>query len=294
MAEQYARRRLTDRRDGRRLRTISPVFQLTPFMLRDPSDAVCSFTDQAEVSAIETWLRARRREGNEDISLIHIVIAAYVRMLANRPAMNRFVQGRFLYARHRIDVVLSYGRTGGANEGAQTVTVRFQPTDTVYDVYRKINTQLDNMKADESAGRTERVAATLVKTPRFVLRAAMAIIRWLDYHGWLRERWTDWSPFHGTAVISDEGACHLPSIARSMNRMGCMPVSLSVGRIRSAVELDKSGELHERKYMDYTVSYDSRIADNTYIGSAFRYFRYYLANPTELEKVPDRVNEDSL
>ena len=293
MAERYARR-MTDRRDGRRLRTISPVFQLTPFMMRSPSDAVNSFTDQADVGAIEAWLRARRREGNEDISLLHIIIAAYVRMLANRPAMNRFVQGRYLYARDNIDIVLSSGRSGGADSGALSMTVRFQPTDTVYDVFRKINTQLDNLKADESADRLERIAATLVKTPRFVLRFAMSVVRWLDYRGWLRESWTSKSPFHGSAVISDEGSYFLPSISRSINSMGCLPVSLSVGRVRSAEELDRAGQIEDKKYVDYTVSYDSRIADSAYIGSAFRYFRYYLANPEELEKVPERVNEDSL
>lgn len=294
MAEQYAGRRLTDRRDGRRLRTVSPLFQLTPFLVRDVGDAVNSFTDQVEVSAVEAWLRARRREGNEDISLLHLVMAAYVRMLAFRPAMNRFVQGRFLYARNRIDIIWSSGRSGSADEGPRTVTVRFQPTDTVYDVFRRINTQVDNIKADESADRAERIAATLVKTPRFVLRFAFSAIRWLDYHGWLRDSWTARSPFHGTAVISDEGSCYLPSVSRSLNRMGCLPVSLSIGRVRAAVEPDQSGEFRQRKYLDYTVSYDSRIADSSYIGSAFRYFRYYLANPSELEKVPDRINEDSL
>ncbi len=294
MAEQYARRRLTDRRDGRRLRTISPVFQLTPFIMLDPSDAVNSFTDQADVSAIETWLRARRREGNEDISLIHIVIAAYVRMLAVRPAMNRFVAGRYLYARDSIDIVLSSGRSGSAEAGARAVTVRFRPTDTVYDVFRKINTQVDNLKADQSADRIERAAFTLVKTPRFVLRFATAVLRWLDYHGWLRKSWTDKSPFHGSAVISDEGSYSLPPISRSINSLGSLPVSLSLGRLRSAVELDKSGQPQVKKYVDYTVSFDSRIADSAYIGAAFRYFRYYLANPEELERGPERVNEDAL
>ena len=263
-------------------------------MMRAPADAVNSFTDHAELSAVETFLRTRRRDGYEDLSLLHIVIAAYVRMLANRPAMNRFVSGRYLYARDSIDIVLSSGRNGAADAGALAVTVRFQPTDTVYDVFRKINTQLDNMKADESSARLERVASTLVKTPRFILRFVTAVLRWLDYHGWLREKWTNRSPFHGSAVISDEGSYFLPPISRSINSLGCLPVSLSVGRVRTVTELDKAGQVQDKKYADYTVSFDCRIADSAYIGSAFRYFRYYLANPEQLEKAPDRVNEDAL
>ena len=294
MPERYTRRRMTDRRDGRRLRTISPISQLSPFTMLAPADAANGFADSVDVSAIETWLRGRRAAGDESISLLHIVIAAYVRTLALRPAMNRFVSGRFLYARDAIDIVLTSGGAGAADTGAMSVTVRFLPTDTVYDVYRKINTRVDNLKADQSADRVERLAATLVKTPRFVLRFAIAVLRWLDYHGWLRPSVTVKSPYHGSAVISDEGAFHLPPVFRSINSTGALPVSISVGRIKTVTELDKVGQLHDRKMLDYAVTYDSRIADSAYVGAAFRYFRYFLSNPETLENPPERVNEDAL
>jgi len=262
MPERYSRRRLGDRRDGRRLRTVSPVFLLTPFLMRSPSDAVLSFTDHADTAAIESWLKEKRAEGRDDISVVHVFIAAYVRTLAHRPAMNRFVSGRFLYARDRIDVVLSSGRSGAADAGAMAVKVHFLPTDTIYDVVRKINTQVDGMKADRRIGRIERLASTLVKTPRFLLRFGTALLRWFDYHGWLGREWTELSPFHGSVVISDEGASSLPPVSRSLNSMGNLPMSISVGRRRSAVERARTGELMEKKYVDYTVSVDSRIADS--------------------------------
>ena len=42
MAERYVRRRMTDRKDGRRLRTISPLFQLSPFTMLNAADAASS------------------------------------------------------------------------------------------------------------------------------------------------------------------------------------------------------------------------------------------------------------
>ena len=294
MPERYARRRMTDRRDGRRLRTISPIFQLSPFTALTPADAANSFSDSVEISVIEPWLRARRTDGNESISLLHLVIAAYVRTLALRPALNRFVSGRFIYSRDTIDIVLDQGGSGTADSNSLSVTVRFLPTDTVFDVYRKINARVDNLKADQSADRMERVASTLVKTPRFILRFAIAVLRWLDYHGWLSPALTEKSPYHGSALISDEGGFHLPPVRRSINSMGALPVTLSVGRLRAVTELDKAGQIQERRYMDYAVTYDSRIADSAYIGSAFRYFRYFLTNPDALETPPERVNEDAL
>ena len=294
MPERFVRRRMTDRRDGRRLRTISPIFQLSPFTVRTPADAACSFTDSVDAAPIEAWLRVRRSEGTENMTMLHVVIAAYVRTLALRPALNRFVAGRFIYARDGIDVVLSSGGSGTADANGMSVNVRFQSSDTVYDVYRKINARVDNLKADQSADRLERVASTLVKTPRFILRAAMAVLRWMDYHGWLRRSVTEKSPYHGSVLISDEGSFHLPPVRRSLNSIGAMPVALSVGRARTAVEPDKAGQLQDRRYIDFTVTYDGRIADSAYIGNAFRYFRYFLRNPEALETAPERVVEDAL
>lgn len=294
MPERYTRRRMGDRQDGRRLRTLNSVFQLTPFVMRHPADAVNSFTDQADITAMESWLRVRREQGNSDLSLVHVFIAAYVRTLSQFPAMNRFVAGRYLYARDRIEIVLSSGRSGSADAGSIAVKVRFLPTDTVYDVCRKISAQVDSIKADEDATRLERLASTLVKTPRFVLRIGTGFIRWLDYHGWLGEDWTARSPFHGSAVISDEGSSSLPSMSRSLNSIGCLPLSLSIGRRRTAPELTKEGLIREARLVDYTVSVDSRIADVAYIGTAFKYFRHYLSHPEELEHTPARVNDDTL
>ena len=191
-------------------------------------------------------------------------------------------------------MVLTSGGTGASDAGAMNVTVRFLPTDTIYDVYRKINARVDNLKADQSADRTERIASTLVKTPRFVLRFAVAVMRWMDYHGWLSEGMMERSAYHGSAIISDEGAFHLPPVRRSLNSLGSLPVSLSIGRIRTGLELDKTGQLAEQKFMDFAVTYDSRVADSAYVGSAFRYFRYYLTNPEALETPPERVTEDAL
>ena len=81
---------------------------------------------------------------------------------------------------------------------------------------------------------------------------------------------------------------------RSLNSLGALPVTISIGRIRSAMEPDKTGAWSEHKYIDYSVTYDCRVADSAYIGSAFRYFRYFLTNPEALQFPPDRVNEDSL
>lgn len=293
MAQRYKRRRMGDRKDGRRLHTLGSIFQLTPFLMQKPSDAVVNFTDSAEISTAEQWIRLRRTDGYEDMSLMHVYVAAYVRTVAQYPALNRFVAGRFFYARDTIDVVFSTGHNTAADAGT-TVKVRFLPTDTIFDVCRKINSQWDSIKADEESAYIERFADTLIKTPRFVLRFGMAVLRWLDYHSWLGDAWTNRSPFHGSLVLSDEGAFSLPPVHRSLNSSGSLPMSISFGRKREIFEPTSSGTLEARRYVDYAVTVDTRIFDHSYMGAAFKVFRHYLQNPDLLREAPERVNEDVL
>ena len=294
MPEQFSIRHIGDRRDGRRLYTLASDFLLMPHLVRSPADAVNSFTDRIETTAIDNWIETQQHLRGLDISLMHVFIASYVRTLSLCPALNRFVAGRYLYARRSIDIVLSGGRSASSDGGSMTAKLRFLPADTIFDVCRKINTQVDSLRADEDTSRMERFTGVLVKTPRFVIRFGVSILRWLDYHGWLAESITERSRFHGSAVISDEGANGMPPISRSLNSIGTIPVSLSVGRRSTVTELNDHGQPERRRYLDYTVSFDSRIADSAYISLAFRTFRRCLSDPSILSRPPERVNDDTI
>ena len=49
-------RRIGDRSDGRRLRSLAPVFKFMPFIMRQRSDACNAFTASLEVTEVDAWL----------------------------------------------------------------------------------------------------------------------------------------------------------------------------------------------------------------------------------------------
>jgi hypothetical protein len=85
-----------------------------------------------------------------------------------------------------------------------TIKVHFQPTDTIFDVYRKMNEKIEEVKTSETNNNTENVAEAFSKLPRFLLRAALAVVRMLDYFGLLPESLVNASPFHGSFIITDK------------------------------------------------------------------------------------------
>ena len=292
MPETTYRRRFGDRKEGRLLRSLAPFYKFTPYIMVKRNDAMDYFTDSVECTEIDRWLRIKRNEGCKGIGILHLFIAAYVRTISHCPGLNRFVSGQKIYARNNIEIVMTVKRALTNDAPETTIKVIFYPTDTVYDVYRKLNEKIDEIKANDGDNNTEQVAAALGKLPGLFLKFTVWLLNLMDYFGWIPQPLLDASPFHGSMIITDLGSLGIPPIYHHLYNFGNLPVFIAFGAKRRAVELDKTGAPVERKYFDYKVVMDERIIDGMYYATAFKYLKYYLRNPEALEEPPREIRED--
>ena len=294
MAELGYKRRFGDRKEGRLLRSLPPYNRITPYIMGKKNDACNQFSDSVEVTALDQWFREKRREGWKGLGMLHLFIAAYVRAVASCPSLNRFVSGQKIYARNNIEVVMTVKKALTADAEETSIKVIFEPTDTVFDVYRKMNEKVDEIKANDGENDTEKVAGLLMKVPGLLLKFAVWFLNLLDYFGWLPQALLDVSPFHGSMIITDLGSIGIPPIYHHLYNFGNLPVFIAFGAKRRVVELDKTGMPAERKYVDYRVVMDERTADGLTYATAFKYLKYYMKNPTALELPPEKVEADVL
>lgn len=291
MADRYTRH-MNDRREGRLLYTLPAYHRIQPYILRRRSDAVCSLSDSVEVTGVEKWLREKRAGGWANLGFLHLIIAAYVRTVSMRPGVNRFVSGRRIYARNDIEVILPVKRSASVTATETSIKVRFAPTDTVFDVYRKLTEAMDEVRADISLSAPEKLAGTLMRFPRILLRIAMSIFRLMDYFDWLPRTWLDASPFHGSVTMLDLGSFGVPPAQAQLADFGNVPCAVSFGARRKAQEADGTSSGVERHYVDLRIACDERIADSYYFASALKCLKYFLRNPGLLELAPESVEED--
>lgn len=196
------RRRLGDRREGRRLRTLSPIISFTPFIMRDRSDACNYFEGTVDITETDRWLREKRRSGYKGLGMLHMFIAAYIRVVSHMPGLNRFVAGQRVYARNDITIDMMVKRSVDLESEETVAKVMFEPTDTVFDVYQKMNAAVEDIRSSDDSG-TEATARTLLKLPRLLLKFAIWVIRVLDYFDLLPSALLEVSPFHGSMIITD-------------------------------------------------------------------------------------------
>ena len=287
-----SKRRFGDRKEGRLLRTLDPYTKFMPYIMPTRNDGCNQYEESFEVTQVDRRLRALRREGYKGIGMLHFIIASYVRCVSMLPGVNRFVVGRRIFARNNIEIVMTVKRSMSVDATETSIKVIFEPTDTIFDVYRKMNEKIDEIKSSDESTSTDDVAQTLCSLPRGILRLAVAVLRVMDYFGWIPQGLLDASPFHGSMIITDLGSLRLAPIYHHIYNFGTLPVFIAFGAKYHKYELNRKGELCDNKYIDLKCVMDERMCDGHYYSQFLQGMRYIFLHPEIIETPPTRVVED--
>ena len=291
-APKKRRRRLCDRSDGRRLRNIPPMLRFMPYIMPRRSDAQNTYADSFDATLIDQYCRARVKEGMTNFSFLHVMLAAYVRAVSQRPAINRFVSGQKIFARNDISVVMVVKRSMRRDAEDTCIKAHFEPTDTIYDVYRKFNALVEANKTEAEHNSFDKLNRLLVMIPGLLCRWTVKFLNFLDYFGLLPKKILELSPFHGSMIITSMGSLGIKPIYHHIYDFGNLPLFISYGAKRCTVAVDKEGNVRRKKIIDIKVVTDERICDGYYYASAFKYIKRYIENPALLEQPPEEVFED--
>ncbi|MDY5940770.1 MAG: 2-oxo acid dehydrogenase subunit E2 [Eubacteriales bacterium] len=286
------KKRWGDRSDGRRLRTVNPMTTIMPFIMPQRCDALNYFADKIDITNAEEFLREQKAMGNISMGMLHIFLAAYVRIVSQRPAINRFVSGQRIYARNNIEVVMTIKKELSTSSPDTVVKCIFEPTDTLLDVYQKFNKIVEENNNMEANSDFDKTMGVLAKIPRFLLRFAVKLLNWMDYHRILPKFLLKISPFHGSFIITSMGSLGIQPIYHHIYNFGNLPIFFAYGAKRKEQYIDDDGEAKIRPVIDFTVVTDERICDGYYYAAAFKLMRRYLKNPSMLMTPPETVYED--
>ena len=286
------RRRMGDRKEGRLLRSLPGFSKFIPFIMPQRNDRYLHYEESFEVTPLDRMLRKLRVDGYKGIGILHFLIAAYVRAISRMPGVNRFVAGRRIYARDNIEVIMTVKRALSLDATETTIKVVFEPTDTILDVYRKMNEKIDEIKSSDESNGTEDVADMFARMPRFLIRFVLMILRVMDYYGWLPKSLLDVSPFHGSMIITDLGSLRIGPVYHHIYNFGTLPCFVAFGAKRHAYELDRHGQMVDRKYVDCKFVLDEGIVDGHYWAQVLLAYRYMFEHPEMLLSPPSKVVED--
>lgn len=284
--------RFGDRYDGYRVRSLTPYSQVSPYIMQIRSDAQNHFEDEIDITDIESYIRAKRLKGQQNLGLLHVFLAAYVRCVSQRPALNRFIAGDRIYSRHNIEVVMVIKKKMTSAAPDTAVKCYFKPEDTINDVYEKWNKLIEDTLSTEENTSFDNAAKALAYIPGILLRLVVRILRVLDYFGIMPKFLAKVSPFHGSMIITSMGSLGIGPIYHHLYDFGNLPIFISYGKRYSKIVIDENGRPMKRHFVGFRVVTDERICDGFYYASAFKMLLHYIKHPESLEAPPEQVFRD--
>ena len=286
-------RRFGDRNDGRRLRSLSPIFAVSPYIMKTRNTSQNLIEDHIEMTAMERYIAEKRREGLKNFGVLHVLLAAYVRVCARYPGLNRFIAGQKIFTRDReIEVNMTIKKEMSTDSPDTVIKVVFDPADTAEIVYGRFNAKVQEVKNAPADTGFDKLAGAFNLIPGLLLKFLVFLLQVMDYFGLLPRFLTRLSPFHGSLYITSMASLGIPPIYHHLYDFGNVPVFCSFGKKRRVYETLRDGTVVRRKYMDCNFVTDERIVDGFYYASAVRYLHSLLSDPWQLDQPPETVAVD--
>ena len=289
---QKRKHRFGDRHDARKMHSLQPMQYIMPFIMKERCDAQNYFNASIDCDYLEEYIRQKREEGLVGFGLMHIIVAGYGRMVSQFPGINRYIAGQRIFARDEIVVSMMVKKEMKVNAQDSAIKVRFSPSDTIYDVYNKINEQIEIAAAQGDTNGFDKVARLLVKLPAPLLRGFVGLMKTMDYFGIMPRIIDEVSPFHASMFISNLGSLGIPPIYHHIYNFGNISVFITFGAKQKQLKLASDGSVKEHYVVDYTVVTDERTTDGHYYANAFKGLQKIFRNPQKLDTPPEKVVYD--
>ncbi len=284
----YFKFRIGDRYDGWRVRKVDTVFRVIPYFLRTRMDAQNFFEEKLVIDDLEAFIK-KHKEDLPDLSIMHIIIAAMIRLFSQRPNLNRFVMWNKIFSRNHLNISIAVKRSL-SDEGEETlIKPFFMPSDTLYDVVEKVRTELENNQKVGQKNGSDAVAGFIGKLPDFLLRFVVFCLLWMDKVGILPGIINKVSPWHCSIFLTNVGSIGVQSIYHHLYEFGTCSIFVAMGKKTRENLIDSSGNVEPQKSIMLKFVLDERVCDGFYYASSMRILSKILSNPEQLLTPPEKV-----
>ncbi len=284
--------------DGKRVKGMGIIEKAEPFFMPMRIDAVNYITVQAPCSHLDEFIARERKKGN-NYTYMHVVIATLVRLLYLRPYLNRFIMRGTTYQRNGIQVSMDVKRKmedAGANE---TLKFEFTGRETIAEIKEIVDSLIAKTIQQNEEGKTSGFIKHLTWTPAWVIRWALALLRWLDKHGMLPNSVLRCSPFHTSAFFTNLKSIKIGKIYHHLYNFGTTSIFIAMGKEKMMPVIENNKDLKVAKMLELGISLDERIADGFYMGKSLRMMKDILANLDSLNEpmpegeIPTKIKKKS-
>mgnify|MGYP004487582729 FL=1 len=280
-----AERRFGDRRDAALLRDTDALHFIMGIIYPHRADNEAYIAERVNLEPIKAYLAKKNVEGIPfKYTFFHVILTALVKTVTLRPKLNRFYANENYYQRNKVTAgfVIKKEFSDGSEEAMALLEAR--PDATIDTIHEEIRQRVQATRNEQKMNTTDNSMDILNKLPRFLSKAAIRFIRWLDRHGWCPDFLIGDDPNYSSVFLSNLGSIRLRSGYHHLTNWGTCSLFCVIGEKKWTPLYDQNGLVEMRETVDLGLTVDERIADGYYYSKSIRLFKYLLEHPELLEQ----------
>lgn len=281
MGTQKIRKRRGDRYDASRVATPHDLNAMFPYLMKGRNDSIAYYPMSIQVENLLKYMEDNKGTDKE-ITIFQAVMLSLLKVLRERPNLNRYVSGRRLYQRHNVVFSFIARRKIEEDSPETNVLVTIKPEDDRATAIAKLKGEIRVAKAGDSKDDDEMVSLFL-KLPRGILRFAIKLLEWWDFYFDTPRFLRGLDPLRCSVYLANLGSVGMGAPYHHLFEWGTCSLFVCVGKIKPTVVVGEDGQPTVRRTMDLRISLDERIADGFYDAKALDLLEKYLEDPSLLE-----------
>lgn len=280
------KKRWGDRKDARYIRNVDGLRTIMFHLMPKRTESEVYLSDKIDATELVRFIEEKNKQhDNYKTTIFHCFVMAVARMIRERPAMNRYVQGRRMYERNEISLTFMAKRRFADDAEEAFMLVVPKDTDTIDEVSHHIYGDVrEARKSEHSTGGIDAVVDKFAKLPRPLLMLVFKIVRWLDFFGRVPQGLKEGDSNYSTVLLSNLGSIQGPSVYHHLNNYGTNSIMITVGTLHKEELVMPDGTRQIRDVLDFGATIDERIADGFYFVRSLRLVKYIFAHPELLDR----------
>ena len=269
------------RRDGKKAKNLQPFFYVIPHVMKTKSDSQVYFKIDIPLENIDKYIEEKANQGIK-MSYMNIIYAALVRLLGERPHLNRFAMNGKIYDRNEINISLAIKKSLTDDGQETTIKLSFTGKENIFEIKEKLDSVIEKNKDKTEANDTDILATVLSHTPTTLVGIFVSFMKFLDKYGLLPKWVLKASPFHTSLFLTNVGSLGIDYIYHHLYDFGTTSLFFAMGKKKKSF-IYEDDEIKERKCISLGFVGDERICDGYYYASSLKLLTRLLRKPELLE-----------
>lgn len=268
---------LLTRPDGKRIPGLPRVRRVMPYLMRGRNESAVLHEAVYDLSRTGSWLEAYNAAARERASLFHLFVYACARALHERPGLNRFVSGGHVWQRDEVSIAFAAKYAFEDKAPFVTVKLAIPFSDDFPALVARMRDAVDGARAGK-ATRVDSELRLLLSLPGFLVRAAVALARWLDRWNLLPAALIAPDPMYASLFVANLGSVGIENAYHHLYEYGTCSLFGALGGAGPRVFAGGGGpEVRPAVRVGWT--FDERINDGFYCAASLAIAQRIVEDP---------------